>query len=86
VKFIREQSLDRLDIAPQEKPIAVHVTCSAQHLGGAQGVIDIVRRCTTAVVHPRRYSLLRFCWRQRLYHPSAEQPCPAQPEISGAVL
>jgi D-lactate dehydrogenase len=52
VKFIREQLLDRLDITPQDKPVAVHVTCSTQHLGEAQGLIDIVRRCTSEVVIP----------------------------------
>ncbi|MNF32536.1 putative FAD-linked oxidoreductase [compost metagenome] len=52
VKFIREQLLDRLDFQPQDKPVAVHVTCSTQHLGEAQGLIDIVRRCTREVVIP----------------------------------
>jgi D-lactate dehydrogenase len=52
VKFIREHLLDRLTITPQDKPVAVHVTCSTQHLGEAQGMIDIVRRCTTEVVIP----------------------------------
>jgi len=52
VKFIREQLLDRLDITAQDKPVAVHVTCSTQHLGEAQGLIDIVRRCTSEVVIP----------------------------------
>jgi D-lactate dehydrogenase len=52
VKFIREQLVDRLDFQPQYKPVAVHVTCSTQHLGEAQGLIDIVRRCTREVVVP----------------------------------
>jgi len=52
VKFIREHLLDRLHITPQNKPVAVHVTCSTQHLGEAQGLIDIVRRCTSEVVIP----------------------------------
>ncbi len=52
VKFIREHLLDRLEFTPQEQPVAVHVTCSTQHLGEAQGLIDIVRRCTREVVIP----------------------------------
>ncbi|SDT26247.1 FAD-binding and (Fe-S)-binding domain-containing protein [Pseudomonas oryzae] len=52
VKFIREQLLDRLEFVPQQEPVAVHVTCSTQHLGEAQGLIDIVRRCTQQVVVP----------------------------------
>lgn len=52
VKFIREQLLDRLEFQPQDTPVAVHVTCSTQHLGEAQGLIDIVRHCTSQVVIP----------------------------------
>lgn len=52
VRFIRTHLLDRLDFAPQEAPIAVHVTCSTQHLGEAQALIDIARRCAKEVVIP----------------------------------
>ena len=52
VKFIREHLLERLEFTPQDKPVAVHVTCSTQHLGEAQGLIDIARRCSTQVVIP----------------------------------
>ncbi|CAD5106368.1 FAD-binding and (Fe-S)-binding domain-containing protein [Zestomonas carbonaria] len=52
VKFIRKHLLDRLEFEPQDKPVAVHVTCSTQHLGEAQGLIDIVKRCTSQVVIP----------------------------------
>jgi len=52
VKFIREHLLDKLDITPQEAPVAVHVTCSTQHLGEAEGLIEIARRCARQVVIP----------------------------------
>ncbi|MEK0363351.1 FAD-binding and (Fe-S)-binding domain-containing protein [Pseudomonas sp. CBC3] len=52
VRFIRTNLLDRLDFVPQEAPIAVHVTCSTQHLGEAQALIDIARRCAKEVVIP----------------------------------
>jgi len=52
VKFIREHLLDRLEFQPQDKPVAVHVTCSTQHLGEAQGLIDIVHLCSRQVVIP----------------------------------
>lgn len=52
VRFIRMHLLDKLDFEPQEKPIAVHVTCSTQHLGEAQALIDIARRCAKEVVVP----------------------------------
>ncbi len=52
VRFIRNHLLEKLDFTPQEKPVAIHVTCSTQHLGEAQGLIDIVKRCTREVVIP----------------------------------
>ena len=52
VRFIRTHLLDKLDFEPQEGPIAVHVTCSTQHLGEAQALIDIARRCAREVVVP----------------------------------
>ena len=52
VKFIREQLLDRLTFTPQQQPVAVHVTCSTQHLGEAQHLIDLVRRCSQHVIIP----------------------------------
>jgi D-lactate dehydrogenase len=52
VKFIREQLLERLTFSPQQAPVAVHVTCSTQHLGEAQGLLDIVSRCTQQLVVP----------------------------------
>ncbi|WP_217476375.1 FAD-binding and (Fe-S)-binding domain-containing protein [Stutzerimonas stutzeri] len=52
VRFIRTHLLDRLDFEPQDSPIAVHVTCSTQHLGEAQALIDIARRCAKEVIVP----------------------------------
>ncbi len=52
VKFIREELLDKLEIIPQEAPVAVHVTCSTQHLGEAEHLIEIARRCAKTVVIP----------------------------------
>jgi len=52
VKFIHEELLDKLEITPQEAPVAVHVTCSTQHLGEAEHLIEIARRCAKTVVIP----------------------------------
>ncbi|MBU3058340.1 FAD-binding and (Fe-S)-binding domain-containing protein [Pseudomonas indica] len=52
VRFIRTFLLDRLEFEPQEAPIAVHVTCSTQHLGEGPALIDIARRCAKTVVVP----------------------------------
>ncbi|WP_433861209.1 FAD-binding and (Fe-S)-binding domain-containing protein [Pseudomonas thivervalensis] len=52
VRFIRTHLMDRLDFIPQEAPIAVHVTCSTQHLGESQALIDLARKCSKQVVIP----------------------------------
>ncbi|AKK00345.1 4Fe-4S ferredoxin [Pseudomonas chlororaphis] len=52
VRFIRTHLMDRLDFTPQEAPIAVHVTCSTQHLGESQALIDLARKCSKHVVIP----------------------------------
>ncbi|PRB54946.1 4Fe-4S ferredoxin [Pseudomonas sp. MYb2] len=52
VRFIRTHLLERLDFTPQDAPIAVHVTCSTQHLGESQALIDLVRKCSKTVVIP----------------------------------
>jgi D-lactate dehydrogenase len=52
VRFIRTHLLDRLNFTPQEEPVAVHVTCSTQHLGEGPALIEIARRCARTVVVP----------------------------------
>ncbi|PFG52591.1 D-lactate dehydrogenase [Marinobacter sp. LV10R520-4] len=52
VRFIRSHLFDRLEFMPQSESVAVHVTCSTQHLGEGQALIDIARKCSTNVVVP----------------------------------
>ena len=52
VRFIRTHLLERLEFTPQDEPVAVHVTCSTQHLGESQALIDLTRRCSKQVVIP----------------------------------
>ncbi|MGF6592925.1 FAD-binding and (Fe-S)-binding domain-containing protein [Pseudomonas sp. 2835] len=52
VRFIRTHLVDKLEFNPQDEPIAVHVTCSTQHLGESQALIDLARRCSKQVVIP----------------------------------
>jgi D-lactate dehydrogenase len=52
VRFIRSHLFDRLEFVPQSESVAVHVTCSTQHLGEGQALIDIARKCSTHVVVP----------------------------------
>ncbi|WP_028632646.1 FAD-binding and (Fe-S)-binding domain-containing protein [Pseudomonas parafulva] len=52
VRFIRTHLVDRLAFTPQDAPVAVHVTCSTQHLGESQALIDLARLCSKQVVIP----------------------------------
>ncbi|MBX8609224.1 FAD-binding oxidoreductase [Pseudomonas cichorii] len=52
VRFIRTHLLDKLTFTPQQEPIAVHVTCSTQHLGESQALIELARLCSLNVVIP----------------------------------
>ncbi len=52
VRFIRTHLFQRLEFTPQAGAVAVHVTCSTQHLGEGQALIEIARRCSTNVVVP----------------------------------
>jgi len=52
VRFIRTHLLDKLEFTPQDAPVAVHVTCSTQHLGESQALIDLARLCSKQVVIP----------------------------------
>ncbi|MDI7110854.1 (Fe-S)-binding protein, partial [Pseudomonas aeruginosa] len=52
VKVIPTHLLDRLECIPQDKPVAVHGTCSTQPRGESRALIDLVGRCTREVVSP----------------------------------
>lgn len=52
VRFIRTHLLDKLHFTPQQEAIAVHVTCSTQHLGESQALIELARLCSQNVVIP----------------------------------
>jgi D-lactate dehydrogenase len=52
VRFIRTHLLDKLEFTPQQESIAVHVTCSTQHLGESQALIELARLCSLNVVVP----------------------------------
>lgn len=50
VEFIHKFLLERLEFHPIEEDIALHITCSSQHLAENQAFLDIVRSCTTKQV------------------------------------
>ena len=52
MRFLREEVLPRLDIQPLTTQIAVHITCSTQHLQQADNFLAIAQQCATEVVVP----------------------------------
>lgn len=69
VRFINEHLLARLTITRENTPLAVHVTCSTQNLGEAQGLIDIARRCSSQVVVPEGIHCCAFAGDKGFYVP-----------------
>ncbi|MBS3804453.1 MAG: FAD-binding oxidoreductase [Oleiphilaceae bacterium] len=69
VRFINEHLLERLVFTPERTPLAVHVTCSTQHLGEGQGLIDIARRCSSQVVVPEGIHCCAFAGDKGFYVP-----------------
>src|SRR5690554_6223990 len=52
VHFLREEILPRLTIKPLDSRIAVHITCSTQHLNQAANFLAIAKQCAAEVVVP----------------------------------
>lgn len=52
VRFLREEVLPRLALKPLDSKIAVHITCSSQHLNQADNFLAIAQQCATEVVVP----------------------------------
>ena len=52
VHFLREEVLPRLTLTPLDSKIAVHITCSTQHLNQAANFLAIAKQCATEVVVP----------------------------------
>lgn len=80
VRFIQQHLLPRLEITPQTEPVAVHVTCSTQHLGQAEP-------CWTSpaaaqVIIPEGIHCCGFAGDKGFTTP-AEHPRPAQPAAGG---
>mgnify|MGYP001216101611 CR=1 FL=1 len=52
VRFLREEVLPRLEIKPLETKIAVHITCSTQHMKQADNFLAIAKQCVQEIVLP----------------------------------
>lgn len=51
-EFISKYLADHLEFIPDDRSIAVHVTCSTRRMGLADTIIGLARRCSTRVTVP----------------------------------
>jgi D-lactate dehydrogenase len=51
-RFLHTHVIDRLHITPVPGPIALHITCSTQHLGDAALLTALAHRCCQQIVLP----------------------------------
>ncbi|NLY13779.1 MAG: FAD-binding oxidoreductase [Gammaproteobacteria bacterium] len=52
VRFLKEEVLPRLEIKPLTSKIAVHITCSTQHLQQVDNFIAVAKACAQEVIVP----------------------------------
>jgi D-lactate dehydrogenase len=49
IDFVHDTLLERLPIAPQPEPVALHPVCSVRKMGSVDKLLAIARRCSTSV-------------------------------------
>ena len=50
IEFVHDTLLDRVEIAPQPEPAAVHPVCSVRKMGSVDKLLAIAARCSRAVI------------------------------------
>ncbi len=59
-EFIETFLVPHLDFTPVDTPVAVHVTCSTRHMGLANVIISLAKRCSTKVLVPSEVGCCAF--------------------------
>jgi len=60
VEFITTFLVDRLKFIPNDKPVAVHITCSMRKMGLSGQIISLAKRCSTNVLIPEEVGCCGF--------------------------
>ena len=68
-EFISTFLLDRLDITPIDNTVAVHITCSMRHMGLADTIVGLARRCAKEVFVPEEIGCCGFAGDRGFTHP-----------------
>lgn len=69
VEFIHTFLMDRLEFAPVDTPVAVHITCSMQKMGLAGQIITLAQRCSNRVLVPEEVGCCGFAGDKGFTHP-----------------
>lgn len=60
VDFIHTFMMDKLDFAPVDDKVALHITCSARRMGLDQKIVEVMQACSTNVVIPDQITCCGF--------------------------
>lgn len=60
VEFINDFLAEHLEFTPTSEPVAIHVTCSSRHMGLADKMLELARKCSTNVTLPAEVGCCGF--------------------------
>ena len=88
VDFLLQKVLPKLSITPLNEPVALHVTCSANQLGHANKLEQLLAACTDKVVVPEGISCCGFAGDKGFVLPelNASALSQLQPQVSRCAL
>jgi len=83
--FIRRHLLPRLRVTPVQKPVALHVTCSARKMGLTDLFVQVARACAAEVIVPDRVACCGFAGDLGFRHPELNRAALAhlRPAVRG---
>lgn len=84
--FISKYLAPNLEFTPTDEPVAVHVTCSSRHMGLAQTMISLARKCSNNVLVPSEVGCCGFAGDKGFTHPELNKWAlrKLQPQIKAA--
>ncbi|MBP6065567.1 FAD-binding and (Fe-S)-binding domain-containing protein [Bacteroides sp.] len=72
-EFITIFLVDKLVFKPIDRPVALHVTCSMRHMGLADTIIALAKRCSTQVFVPAEVGCCGFAGDKGFTHPEVNE-------------
>jgi len=69
VEFLTTFLLDRLEFVQTDRPVAIHITCSARKMGLGQQMLELAKRCSSNVLLPEEVGCCGFAGDKGFTHP-----------------